>query len=98
MLELYVGLIPGEEPIDRLVDGVVADPAVSAIDTHLSEDLPEDLIVGDPGTGAILAIVAAGRRGTVDRHAVDLGDPSGLWRRLRTRWTRAHGPMGASHV
>jgi hypothetical protein len=45
MLELYLGLVPGEAPIDRLVDGAIADPT--------------DQIVGDPITGAIVGIVPA---------------------------------------
>lgn len=51
MVELYFGLVPGEAPIDRLVDGAVADPA--------------DHIIGDPVTGAIVGIVPADR-GDVD--------------------------------
>jgi len=51
MHELYLGLVPGEAPIDRLVDGAVADPAT---------DDTVDRIIGDPVTGAILGIVPAG--------------------------------------
>lgn len=28
MQEYYFGLVPGEEPIDRLVDGAIPDPGV----------------------------------------------------------------------
>ena len=74
MHELYLGLVPGEAPIDRLVDGAVADPA-----TDDTVDRPGDRIIGDRVTGAILGIVPGGSDG---------GD--GLWRRLRMRWTGAH--------
>jgi hypothetical protein len=93
MLETYLGLIPGEAPIDRLVEGVVEDPIVAAPGADTA-----DLIVGDPLTGAIVGIVPGDRRRAADLRAGDLADGSGLWRRLRTRWTSARGAAEASHV
>ena len=29
MFELYLGLVPGEAPIDQLIDGAIADPALA---------------------------------------------------------------------
>ncbi len=72
MVELYLGLVPGEAPIDHLIDEAIADPAFCAV----SDDIA-DRIVG--------SVPAAGRDG-------DLG--GGLWRHLRTRWTRAQGAPG----
>jgi hypothetical protein len=43
MFQTYLGLAPGEAPIDRLVDGVLPDPA--------------DRVIGDPLTGAVIAAV-----------------------------------------
>jgi hypothetical protein len=86
MQELYLGLVPGEASIDRLVDGAVIDPALTP-----APDAAADRIIGDPLTGAILGIVPLAHR------SVDPGD-GGLWRRLRTRWIGAHDAAGASHV
>jgi hypothetical protein len=38
MQEYYFGLVPGEEAIDRLVDGIIRDPADAARDpsAHLN--------------------------------------------------------------
>jgi hypothetical protein len=67
MYELYFGLVPGEEPVDRLVDGIIPDPAV--IDAVRAEaDLADaDLIVGDPLTGAIIGRVPRSRPTRVAR-------------------------------
>ena len=75
MFELYFGLIPGEAPIDRLADGAIADPA-------LAPAIDKATIVGDPGSGAVLAMIERdplpGARAST---------APGLWRDLRTRWT-----------
>jgi hypothetical protein len=51
MLEVYLGLLPGEEPIDRLVDGTIPDPA-------LALDHAPNLVIDDPTTGAVLAVIS----------------------------------------
>jgi hypothetical protein len=75
MLESYLGLIPGEAPIDRLVDGVLPDPA--------------DRVIGDPVTGAIIAVIPPPGLAGLPHEA-----PGGLWRRLRTRWIAAAPALG----
>ncbi|MEJ0071710.1 MAG: hypothetical protein WDO24_26605 [Pseudomonadota bacterium] len=47
MLESYLGRIPGEEAIDRLVDDVLRDPALA----------DRGLIAGDPVTGTVIGVV-----------------------------------------
>jgi hypothetical protein len=75
MFELYFGLIPGEAPIDRLADGTIADPALAiAVDAAT--------IVGDPGSGAVLAMIEHNRMPAPRASAAP-----GLWHHLRTRWT-----------
>jgi hypothetical protein len=93
MLELYLGLVPGEAAIDRLVDGAVADPALASPSGERT-----DLIVGDPLTGAVVGVVPPDHRNVAAQRDIDPGDGTGLWRRLRIRWTRALGPAGVSHV
>jgi hypothetical protein len=97
MLELYLGLVPGEAAIDRLIDDAVADPAIALPSVDKT-----DLIVSDPLTGAIVGVVPPDHwpdhQSAAPQRDIDPGDGTGLWRRLRIQWSRALGPVGVSHV
>jgi hypothetical protein len=48
MLEFYFGLVPGEEPVDRLVDGTIPDPSL------VPHDDPNS-VIADPAMDAMPA-------------------------------------------
>lgn len=48
MFELYFGLVPGEEPFDRLIDGTIPDPSLIPHDDSNS-------VIADPAMGAMPA-------------------------------------------
>lgn len=64
MQEYYFGLVPGEEAIDRLVDGVIQDPGVRLTP------------VGDPGEHVTGLWQRMRRRWAVAHPDGDAEDPS----------------------
>ncbi|MEJ0068683.1 MAG: hypothetical protein WDO24_08125 [Pseudomonadota bacterium] len=77
MFELHLGLIPGEAPIDRLAAEAIADPALASADDRAT-------IVGDPVSGAVIAVI--------DREpspAARAAAAPGLWHHLSMRWSSA---------